>query len=956
MFCLFRLFFLPPQRTPPEGKTVRVGWYDSHFNFLDQFGRRSGYAYEYQQKIAAYTGWNYEYVESTWPVLMEMLKRGEIDLMSDVSYTEERRDQMLFSSLPMGSESYFIYASASNPEINPEDLKTFNGKRFGVFEGSIQIGCFEEWAAQNGVTAELELLTIPERESFEMVESGRLDGYITMDAFEQDSGCVAVSQIGQSDFYFAVSNNRPDLLAELNDAMNKIRIENRYYNQQLFDKYIRSASTSVFLTANEIAWLENHGPVRVGYRMDYLPYCDLDPATGEFSGALKEYFTYTAAKLKNVAFEIKPVAYSSTEAALNALKNGEIDCVFPVGMSIHDAENMGLITTSPLMKTEMYAIMKNADRKGILLQQEMRAAVVRGDINTEALIRDNFPTWKIVHFSSAEKCFQAVRGGEADYCLVANYRLFKMRSLQNQYNLPSIATGKNMNLSFALKRGSDSLYSILNKTIGLIPSADMEAELLRYSYTDDGSSITAFVKENSGSVIFVLTTVFVLIIVLLLQSLKNARRANEGKQLISATEIDPLTALYNKEYFYEYAGRMYREEQDRPMDAIVLDVEQFHSVNALNGREFGDFILRLLGGEIRSFLSERKGIASRFDADHFNIYCEHMEEYQHLFDRFQNKLNELAGNANIRFFMGVMPWQSGLEPSPQFDRAWSACNNARRNHEARLVVYNQELHEKELMNQRLLNDLNRAVKDREFEVYYQPKYDVQGSKPTLCSAEALVRWNHPDLGLITPDRFISLLERDGQISRVDHYVWEEAAKQIARWQDQYGITVPVSVNLSRLDVLDPALENTLEELVQKNKLDRRSLKLEVTESVYNGNSDHLVSLVERLRDKGFEIEMDDFGTKFSSLNMLSSMRVDVLKMDKAFIQNMKDDKAIHLVRLILDIAKSLKVPVVAEGVETESQMLLLKELGCALEQGYYFAQPMPPEAFGREILSQMQAS
>ena len=303
--------------------------------------------------------------------------------------------------------------------------------------------------------------------------------------------------------------------------------------------------------------------------------------------------------------------------------------------------------------------------------------------------------------------------------------------------------------------------------------------------------------------------------------------------------------------------------------------------------------------------------------------------------------------------MGVMPWQAGIDPSQQFDHAWSACNMARKGYkkQSRLMVYDQKLREREMQDRRLLNDLRRAVEDHEFEVHYQPKYDVQGATPVLRSAEALVRWRHPELGMIPPDQFIPLLERDGQINVVDHYVWAEAAKQIARWREMYGVTVPVSVNLSRLDVFDPELENIIEDLVKKNGLERNALKLEVTESAYTDNAEQLVVLIERLRKKGFEIEMDDFGTGYSSLNMLSSMPVDVLKMDKAFIQNLgTDEKDVHLVQLILDIAKTLNVPVVAEGVETEDQMKMLKELGCALVQGYFFSHPIPPDQFGREIL------
>ena len=936
--------------------TVRVGWYESHFNYMDQFGRKTGYAYEYQQKIAAYTGWTYAYVEGTWPELLHMLEAGEIDLLSDVSFTQERTKHMLFSSLPMGTETYYAFISSGNTEITPEDVTSFNGKRVGVNQDSVQADFFREWAAQYGIQAELVELAVPEEVWLQMLESGEIDAYVTIDSYGDKNTLVPVCKIGQSDFYFSVNKDRPDLLNALNTAMSRIQDENRYYNQQMFDQYVRATGANAFLTADEVNWLSGHGAIRVGYRTGFLPFCDVDQATGECTGALKEYFDAADTGLQNAEIEFVSVGYDTVEDALKALQDGEIDCVFPANFSAYDGEEMGLITTSPLMRAEMYAVVKSGERQTVSAQAEMTVAIVLGDINCEQFLKESFPAWKTVHYSGIEECFRAVRGEEADCCMISNYRIARMESLREQYGLSAVATGKIMNHSFAVRRGDGCLYSILNKTIGLIPAASLDAALSSYSYPEESVTFSQFIHDNSASVIFVITTVFVLILVLLLQSLKNARRANEGEQLISATEIDPMTALYNKSFFFEYASRMYHENPDRAMDAIVLDVAQFHSLNALNGREFGDFVLRLLGGEIRAFLGEKEGIASRFDGDRFNIYCEHMEDYHSLFDRLQNKLNELSRNANIRLFMGVMPWKSGLEPSLQFDRAWSACNMARKSRQTRLMVYNQKMHDREMQEQRLLNDLHRAVEDHEFEVYYQPKYNVQGSTPTLCSAEALVRWNHPELGLIPPDQFIPLLEKDGQISLVDHYVWAEVAKQIARWRDQYGITVPVSVNLSRLDVFDPALESILEELVEKNGLDRGALKLEVTESAYTDNAEQLVALVDRLRKRGYEIEMDDFGTGYSSLNMLSSMPVDVLKMDKAFIQNLKDDKDIHLVQLILEIAKTLKVPVVAEGVETESQMLLLKELGCALVQGYYSSHPMPPESFGKEILGQMEAS
>ena len=205
--------------------------------------------------------------------------------------------------------------------------------------------------------------------------------------------------------------------------------------------------------------------------------------------------------------------------------------------------------------------------------------------------------------------------------------------------------------------------------------------------------------------------------------------------------------------------------------------------------------------------------------------------------------------------------------------------------------------------------------------------------------------------MIAPDNFIPLFERNGQISTVDNYVWRKVTEQIAAWRDEYGITLPVSVNLSRIDVFDPMLELVLSEMLENSRLERKYLKLEVTESAYTEDAEQVIFLVNKLHKDGYEIEMDDFGTGYSSLNMLTSMPVDVLKMDRSFIINIEHDKKdIQVVELILGIARSLNVPVVAEGVETEAQLKILKDLGCNIVQGYYFSKPLPAKEFEEKIL------
>jgi diguanylate cyclase (GGDEF) domain len=431
---------------------------------------------------------------------------------------------------------------------------------------------------------------------------------------------------------------------------------------------------------------------------------------------------------------------------------------------------------------------------------------------------------------------------------------------------------------------------------------------------------------------------------------------SEGRRLIRAAERDHLTGLYNRSFFMEYADQIRRYHPAWNMDAVAVDIDRFHSVNDFNGREFGDTVLRALGDAIHDFVKGTEGIASRTEADQFFLYCMHCDDYHAVLSRFQQRVNELSKRVAIRLRMGVSPGIGDMPPAALFDRARTACNMVRGSYKSHLMVYDEDMHKRELYSQRLLNDLRQAIEEQQFLVYYQPKYDIQCRPPRLNSAEALVRWKHPELGMISPGDFIPLFERSGLIHVVDSYVWEAAAVQIADWRDRFGITLPLSVNLSRTEIFDPTLEKSLLHLINLNNLATKDLKLEVTESAYTDDADQLVAAIQRLREHGFEIEMDDFGSGYSSLNTLSSLPIDVLKMDMKFIQNIEENnRDFRLIELILDIAGYLGVPVVAEGVETENQMLLLQDACCDYVQGYYFSRPLPAEEFEKLILRELEA-
>ena len=942
------VFAAEPAKTETGKKIVRVGWYESPFCMTDSFGGRSGYAYEYQQKIAAYTGWEYEYVTTSWSKLLQMLQNGEIDLLSDVSFKEDRAKTMLYSALPMGEEEYYIYVSNRNKEISLDNFASFNGKRAGMNKGSVQKEQYIAWAEKHGVQTEIVEMTGGEKDALQRLSRGAIDMYVGTNIAKKGSNAaivVPLCKVGSSPFFFAVNRNRPDLLQELDAAMDRIQDENRFYNQQMYKKYFSGGGSGVYFTPTETGWLERHGPIRVGYRSDYLPYCGKDEETGKLTGALKDYLEIASSKVKNAKLFFEPVPIDGAEDALQALRKGEVDCIFPVSFTDHDGERLGVLVTDPPMHAEMYAVMKKGHRKNYSLKEIESVAYAKGYHYHENFLKKYFPKWKVVTCNKPGERFQMVHSGEADCFLTTSYRINSLADLISKYKLTTITTGEDMTLSFALRRDDVQLYSILNKVNSLVPEASIYSALAGYSYEEKKVSFTDFVQDNLAAVIAFIATVTTVILALLLFGAKTQKKASERQELIAAAENDELTGLFNRGFFYEYAKRFAKQFPHWNMDAIVLNIEQFHLVNELNGREFGDRVLRSLGREIQNFLEKNGGIAGRIEGDRFDIYCKHVESYQALLDRFQEKLNEISRSTGIRLRMGVMPWQAGMESGQAFDRAWAACNMVRGTNK-HLMIYNEGIRAKENYNQRLLNDLRRAVEQREFKVYYQPKYNIQYEPPRLASAEALVRWQHPELGLIPPCDFIPLFEGNGQISIIDKYVWAEAAKQIALWKKKYGVTIPVSVNLSRVDVFDPQLEDILDGLIFDNGLTHQDLKLEVTESAYTENAEEVLKVIERLRAKGYEIEMDDFGSGYSSLNMLSSMPVDVLKMDRGFIMNIEhSEQDFRLVQLILDIARNLKLSVIAEGVETERQMTMLKNAGCDYVQGYYFSRPLPPDEF-----------
>ncbi len=419
----------------------------------------------------------------------------------------------------------------------------------------------------------------------------------------------------------------------------------------------------------------------------------------------------------------------------------------------------------------------------------------------------------------------------------------------------------------------------------------------------------------------------------------------ETAAMINLLQYDRLTGLYSKEFFYRRAKELLLRNPEQKYDIICSDIENFKLVNDVLGIPSGDRLLCSTAERYKEF-DLKNGISGRLNADQFICMKERQQNYtEEWFLQLEQQVKESSGINNIVIKWGIYPIEDRtLSVEQMCDRALLAVRSIKGKYGKYFAAYDEELRNKLLREQSITDSMESALAKGQFEIYLQPKYRMKDH--VLAGAEALVRWIHPEWGILLPGQFIPLFEKNGFITKLDEYVWERACELLWDWEQRgYGM-IPLSVNVSRADFYNADLASILLDTVKNYNLSPSLLHLEITESAYTENPMQIIETVKQLRELGFIIEMDDFGSGYSSLNMLNQMPIDVLKLDMQFVQS-ETAKPIKqsILRFVMDIARSMELDTVAEGVETPEQLERLKEIGCNYAQGYYFSKPIPYRDF-----------
>lgn len=438
---------------------------------------------------------------------------------------------------------------------------------------------------------------------------------------------------------------------------------------------------------------------------------------------------------------------------------------------------------------------------------------------------------------------------------------------------------------------------------------------------------------------------------ILKKRLHNLIQMHENATAVGMMEKDNLTGLYSKEGFCHKMDEVLKNRPDILFDVIALDIEHFKLFNDTYGVDEGDQLLKFVARRIVDESGECNGICARVYADQFLIFCERREDYvKKMVDHINSKMEDYPLDMKVHVKLGVYEIHDiTISVNSMCDRAFIAVKAAKGRYENDVAYYDDSIREKLLREQQIGDDMVHALREEQFDVYFQPKYDLLTEQMT--GAEALVRWHHPIKGFMSPAEFIPIFEKNGFITELDMYVWNKSCEYIAKWREKYGEWVSLSVNVSRKDIYKQNLPEILKDMVKRYGIPPEILHLEITESAYTENPEQLIFIVGQLKKEGFIIEMDDFGSGYSSLNMLAELPIDILKLDMKFLQNKgEQSKNENIMSAIVELAKKINLYVIAEGVEKEKQISMLKSMKCDMVQGYYYAKPMPAEEFEKTCL------
>ena len=495
------------EKEAPE-KIIRVGALGDTFNYVTEKGMRKGYSYELLETLAGYTGWKFEYVACNWTDCFEKLQNGEIDILGDIAYTEERTDRMLFSDVPMGVEKYYLYADFSSDDISSTDFKTLNGKRIGVLIGAKPEVMLKEWELKNKLKT-IHVNIESKEDALAKLENGEIDCFVSLDgSFWVDKNVSIITRIGKSNIYFAINKDHPEIKKDLELAMRQLEEDRPFYLSDLYKQYFSSDYTPV-LSSEEKSWLKEHGAIRMGFLANDVGASVIDPSSGKVTGAITDYIQYAVECLGKQDLTFTLMGYDSYEEEIEALKKNEIDMIFHFNQHPNAMEKYHFACTNT---TWTYNLIAVTNKPHFNENDENRVAISKDNMSFREHIEYYYPHWKILEYDTDKEMAEAVNSGEADFFITGVTLASKYSRDPSFYSVPLLYSEK---AAFAVNNGNKNLLTILNKTLNAMPNNMLTSSLAMYENNSRKITLGDYIKHNllKVSIVSVVTVLSVMTVI-----------------------------------------------------------------------------------------------------------------------------------------------------------------------------------------------------------------------------------------------------------------------------------------------------------------------------------------------------------------------------------------------------------------------------------------------------------
>ena len=860
----------------------------------------------------------------------EKLKNGALSFVTMVPQSPKLAESVDFTDRPIavGFLSLFV---KNDKELYYKDYLSFKNIRIATLDNDYFENMLADFAAKNGFT-------------YTIVHCSGADGMLrALDAGEADAilspatvspaGMRVIAKVGRFEYYCAVRKGDTNTLDMLNRRLITLAEDHPFY---LYDGYLTDFqipyNSMIAMTESDYRAALDKKKLRV-YVPDNYPTAfynkDKHAYDGLFINMVEELASNAGLELEYVQNDFK-----SEDALIENIVMGRADAVLTVS-----ASTQGVIeATEPYASLTFYPVSSG----DVNAADPLTVGITEDNAWITTYLTEEYPNWTVRTFSSINSLLSNAENGTVNAALVSVPELQTKTSLIAH---PSLSISQSFSLDIPVQLGiskitcTSQIVKMLNGIIHTTPFKN--AELENKIFTLSSTYVPNFRDMMYANRFWVLIILIIILIIVLIFYLRS-------RHFRKLSHIDMLTKVYNVDYLFSAADRMMRKNPSKSYLLASVDAINFKLVNDRFGLIIGDQTLASIADKIKKLFRD-KGLVGRLEGDNFIVITEDTPEHRRTIDELEKLDIHIHDSSNyqVHLKIGVCPikhYDSKVPMSIYADRANIAKEGVGIVGHNYLRYFTERMYSQLEIESELEVDMITALRRGEFIAYYQPKYDLKTGK--IIGAEALVRWKHREKGLISPGLFVPLFERNGFINEVDFSVYEQVLRMIKKRLMNGRHIAPVSMNVSRCHLSDSSFIDKLEALVDSYEIPKKYIDMEITESIFSEGDTSAKELVYELKKRGFTVSMDDFGSGYSSLNLLRVMPIDTLKIDKAFIDDIEtSQRSLCIIEEIISMANRINIKTICEGIETEGQRDILRHAGCDMAQGYFYSKPITEEAF-----------